>query len=258
MTSQACCCCFSFRAGCLIVGVLGILLELKYIESGWREYSSIVGILSNGLLIVGAVTKMRFCLLPSMIIYVLLFLFLCILVSASFFSTTLLNLLLSTLSKHTQRVSYGIGLRPQDDANPAKAKMLVLVIGLCLVGAIINVFILRALFGFFFELREQAHRSNTADQELPGRFASFSSDHSNRGIRYQHERNMVWASLMLLYVFVKLTMTVPTYAFSARARLLPYHRLRSMKSPSCHTRDKNGVCHEYVCWMYCIWSTAKK
>lgn len=157
MTAQTCCCCFSLRTGCIIIGVLGIFLDSIFIAC--HGYFAIFNILSNGLLIVGAAMEMRLCLLPSMIINVLINIFLWILVLASFFATALLNKLFSAWeANESSYASYDNTLR-QD--------VLTWIIVFILAAAVIHVHILRVIFSHFDELREQVNQPNISYNQFP-------------------------------------------------------------------------------------------
>lgn len=77
MAVQKCCNHHTLRGGCILIGVFGILLDLFILWQIDAKIEAIV-LISNGLLIVGALTGNNKCLLPSLIINALLCIFKCI------------------------------------------------------------------------------------------------------------------------------------------------------------------------------------
>lgn len=172
--TKTCCCCFSLRTGCMIIGVLGVLVSLALIGTEIPCPLIIVDFVSNALLILGAALEKRFCLLPSMILGIITNILLWVMALIALFASATLAYF---VDKYIGGVSRGTprGLIPELDEIGTDADsvqsfangLLFVFVAIFVLAAIIHALILRVIFGHFSELREERLRGQTQHRQLP-------------------------------------------------------------------------------------------
>lgn len=132
-TNRTCCCCLSLRTGCIIIGVLAILVDIFAIRI--FHWGAIISLIADVSLITGAFMRIRDCLLPSMILGIV--------TNVVLWITAILTLFIPTM---VLAFSY-----PDGRNNEIEALFAVIAIGIVLF-AIVHMLIIRKIFQHFHEL----------------------------------------------------------------------------------------------------------
>lgn len=142
---RTCCCCFSLRTGCIIIGVLSILLDLMSMSAMRVHWSALlVDMTSNILLVVGAVMQVRGLLLPAMILGTM---------------TNVLLWIAAVLTLFGSTVILSLFAGDNSDGFEAAASALLTILTITFVfGAIVHLLVLRNIFQHFSELAEEQQR----------------------------------------------------------------------------------------------------
>lgn len=141
---QSCCGCCPLKTGCIVLGSLGIAVDLLFLLSGPTIFRLIVGLI-DVMLIIGAVKKNRICLVPWMIYETLFNILIWIVVGLCLFSPSLAE-------------KWSSIYREEGDFNKYHPHGIAITLALF---AVAQAFIIKVVVDHFRELGEGGHPGQT-------------------------------------------------------------------------------------------------
>lgn len=165
---KSCCCCFSLRTGCILIGVLEILFTLSSATSLKAQtsiiFSTLIGIITSALLIYGAIKKNRFCLWPWIVANILAII------------TFIIGLILCVFaSRHIVEILEAIRSEGKIDLTDEEAEemktagtVLVVIVAVALIICITILTLLTlVVYSYILELREEEERQHNDTNAPP-------------------------------------------------------------------------------------------